>query len=156
MIRSLRFPIAGLMGLILIAAVGMAALRNANESWAGVVYLMTSGMLLLAIVGIGCRTGAKRTWWLGFGLFGWGYLSLAYWYWDFILTLPTTSLLEALGPIFGFPTRYFNNPRASRDGCCRFLQDRSLSLGSPGCLPRWVLGPRHLRRCDGSVDKSEF
>jgi hypothetical protein len=74
--RNLRASIAGLMGLVLIAALGMAALRNASETWAGVTYLVTRGVLGLAILCAIYARGARRAWWLGVCLFGWGYLAL--------------------------------------------------------------------------------
>jgi hypothetical protein len=77
--RTARFRIAGLMGAVLVAALGLAALRNASELWAGVTFLATCGVLCLAIVGVVCRGGGERAWWLGFALFGWGYLALAFW-----------------------------------------------------------------------------
>ena len=57
--RKLRFPIAGLMLIVLVAALGLAALRNASETWAGVTFLTTCAVLLLAIVGVVCRGGAE-------------------------------------------------------------------------------------------------
>lgn len=77
MSRTIRFSIAGLMGAVLIVAIGLAALRSASEIWAGVIFLSTCGVLALAIVGIFCRREAERAWWLGFALFGWGYMALA-------------------------------------------------------------------------------
>ena len=58
--RHIRFPIAGLMLTVLVAAVGLAALRNASEVWAGVAFLTTCAVLCLAIVGVVCRGGADR------------------------------------------------------------------------------------------------
>ena len=54
--RTIRFPIAGLMWAVVVAALGLAALRNASEIWAGATFLATCGVLCLAIVGIVCRT----------------------------------------------------------------------------------------------------
>jgi hypothetical protein len=76
--RIVRFPIAGLMGTILVVAIVLAALRNASQTWAGVTFLLTCGVLCLAVVGVVCRNGSERAWWLGFALFGWGYLALAF------------------------------------------------------------------------------
>ena len=39
--RKIRFPIAGLMIAVLIIALGLAALRNSSESWAGALFLLT-------------------------------------------------------------------------------------------------------------------
>lgn len=110
-----RFTLAGLMGAVLVAAVGLAALRNSTESGAGGMLLLTCGTLTLAVVGtIACR-GARRIWWLGFGLFGWGYLVLSGCGADAAsCSLPTTRLLEDLGAQFGIPLQ----PRgACLSGC---------------------------------------
>jgi len=96
--RTIRFSIAGLMGAVLIVAVGLAALRSASDTWAGVIFLSTCGVLALAVVGILCRREAERAWWLGFALFGWGYMALAFWPSDIprVPRLPTMTLLEWL------------------------------------------------------------
>jgi hypothetical protein len=91
--RTIRFPIAGLMLAVLVVALGLAALRNASEVWAGVMFLFTCAVLCLAIVGAICRDGPRRAWWLGFALFGWGYLLLSLWS---KVNLPTMALLDAI------------------------------------------------------------
>jgi hypothetical protein len=101
--RTIRFSIAGLMGIVVVAAIGLAALRNASDNWAGVMLLLTCGTLALAIVGVVCRTEGERAWWLGFALFGWGYLALAFWSWHHagIPSLPTLDWLIALTATLG-------------------------------------------------------
>jgi hypothetical protein len=94
--RSIRVSIAGLMGAVLIAAVCLAALRFASETWAGVTLLATCAVLGLAVVGVVCRDVTERPWWLGFALFGWGYLALAFWSPFNTTKLPTLTLIEAL------------------------------------------------------------
>jgi hypothetical protein len=49
--RRHRVSIGGLMGFVLVAAVGLAGLRNATPIWAGSVFLLTCGILLLAVLG---------------------------------------------------------------------------------------------------------
>jgi hypothetical protein len=107
--RAPRFSIAGLLGLVLVSSIGLAALRYASAVWAGVMFLLTCGLLGLAILGVACRQGADRVWWLGFAVFGWGYLILI-----FVLSpesefgpapgLPPIVLLDALktriGPVY--------------------------------------------------------
>lgn len=88
-----RHSIAWLMIVILVLAVGIAALRNASDLWAGAMLLTTLGLLTIAIVGATYRRGPDRAWWYGFALFGWGYLTLSMgpWFADQIgLKLPTT------------------------------------------------------------------
>ncbi len=77
--RTIRFSIAGLMGVVLIVAIGLAALRTASNTWAGVIFLATCSVLALSIVGVICRRESERAWWLGFAIFGWGYMALAFW-----------------------------------------------------------------------------
>jgi hypothetical protein len=79
MMRFMRFSIAGLMGAVLIVALGLAALRSASATWSSATFLATCGLLCLAVVGAVCGGDAERTWWLGFALFGWGYVALAFW-----------------------------------------------------------------------------
>jgi hypothetical protein len=101
--RTVRFPIAGLMGAVLVVALGSAALRNASTTWAGATFLLTCGVLCLAVVGIVCRGDAKRAWWLGFALFGWGYLVLAFWS---LVDLPTMALLDTIGARLGVTVQF--------------------------------------------------
>src|SRR4051794_11127912 len=76
--RPPRYSLAGLLGLVLVAAIGMAGLRYASEAWASVIFVLTCGTLALGIVGVVRRQGPPRAWWLGFALFGWGYMALAF------------------------------------------------------------------------------
>ncbi len=101
--RSIRFSIAGLMGVVLIVAIGLAALRSASDIWAGVIFLATCSVLALSIVGVICRREAERAWWLGFAIFGWGYMALAFWPSDVprLPRLPTMALLQWLSAKLG-------------------------------------------------------
>ncbi len=96
--RRFRFSIAGLMGIVLIAAVGLAGLRNASALWAGTLLMLTCATLALAVVGaIYCR-GPRQAWWLGFAIFGWGYLALLKCCSDPSVALhPLSVLLEIFG-----------------------------------------------------------
>ena len=94
--RFVRFSIAGLMGAVLTAALGLTALRSASETWAGAALLLTCGVLGLAVVGVVSRAADERAWWLGFALFGWGYLALALWSPPSATKLPTVTGLEAV------------------------------------------------------------
>jgi hypothetical protein len=69
-----RFTIAGLLGVIVFAAVAFAALREATDLWDGGVFSLTLLTVLSAVLlAIHC-TDRKRAFWLGFSLFGWAYL----------------------------------------------------------------------------------
>ncbi len=78
MARILRFTISGLMGVVLVAAIGLAALRSGSYAWAGAMFLLACGILALATVGAVCAKPSGRAWWFGFALFGWGYLTLVF------------------------------------------------------------------------------
>ena len=100
--RAVRFSIAWLMMVVLILALGLAALRNPSEMCSGSVALVTRALLCFAVVGAVCRTGRERTWWLAVAVFGWAYLrsfDISY----FVLRTPMQRLLETFGPIMGVP-----------------------------------------------------
>jgi hypothetical protein len=99
--RSVRFSIAGLMGFVLLTAIGFAALRSPSETWSGVLLLATLGAFGIALVGAFCRTGAERGGWIGFAVFGWIYMRAAFWPSDRWPKLPTQSLLELIAPTIG-------------------------------------------------------
>jgi hypothetical protein len=98
MARKTRLSIAGLMGVVLVASLGLTALRSGTEEWAGATTLVTCGVLALGLVGAACRSGTERAWWLGFSLFGWGYLWLVFLGPYTTFRLPTSALLEILRP----------------------------------------------------------
>jgi hypothetical protein len=103
--RSLRFSIAGLMGIIVLVALATAALRYASETMAAVVSLVTHGVLALAVVGAVCRTGAQRTWWLGFAALGWIYLGLPFRFFRTSQMFPSRLVLRLLAPLVGVPAQ---------------------------------------------------
>jgi hypothetical protein len=75
--RKLRFNIASLLLVVLVAGVGFAALRESNEIWASGVFTITLGVLLISIVLATHRREKRRAFWLGFAVFGAGYLALS-------------------------------------------------------------------------------
>ena len=75
--HHLRYNIAGALGAILFVAVGFAALREADELWDSWLFSLTLGLLLFAVLLAAHRTGDRRAFWIGFALFGWGYLSFS-------------------------------------------------------------------------------
>ena len=122
---TVRFSIAALMAAVLIVALGLAAMRNFSATWAGVTFLVTCAVLCLAVVGIVCDGDARRAWWLGFALFGWGYLVLAFWS---SVELPTMVLLDAISERLGLAVQF-------RGG-----------MGGIGGMRRAVFGIRHVWR----------
>ena len=75
--RDPRYNIASMLGAISFVAVGFAALREANDQWDSGLFSLTLGLLLSAVLLAVHRTEARRAFWIGFVLFGWGYLSLS-------------------------------------------------------------------------------
>jgi hypothetical protein len=84
------------MGVVLLVALGIAALQHASATVAGVTFLLTFSVLTLAVVGVFCGRKSHRAWWLGFALFGWGYLGLWFWSSEPLRDLRTMKLLEVV------------------------------------------------------------
>jgi hypothetical protein len=75
--RGPRYNIAGMLVAISFVAVGFAALREATDQWDSGLFSLTLGVLLNAVLLAVHRIEARRAFWIGFVLFGWGYLSLS-------------------------------------------------------------------------------
>src|SRR5262249_36376756 len=86
-----------MMGAVLACAVGLAALRNANELWAGTLALLTLGLLGVAVLGVIYERCRDRAWWLGYALFGGGYLVVAFAPWVVEGFQPRLATSELLG-----------------------------------------------------------
>jgi hypothetical protein len=98
-----RVSIAGLMWAVLLVAVGLAALRSGSDTWSGSIFLLTCGTLASGVVGIACDVPDARRWWVGFTVFGLGYLLLAFGFRLERLDLPalaTDQLIWWLGRVF--------------------------------------------------------
>jgi hypothetical protein len=94
-----RISIVGSMVAICLIAIGIAALRDANERWTGALLLITLAVLACSAFGLAYHRGAARASWFGFAVFGWGYLSLTFGPYsprDVRLMLPTTQALVHL------------------------------------------------------------
>jgi hypothetical protein len=72
-----RFSIRMLMAAIVIAALAMAALKNANAFLSGMLLLVTLVVVGCAMLGAMTMRGRERHWWMGFALFSGCYLALA-------------------------------------------------------------------------------
>jgi hypothetical protein len=75
--RILRFNIGSLLGVILFLGVGFAALRESNDLWDSGLFTLTVGILPVGVLLAIHRDQAKRAFWVGFALFGWGYLGMS-------------------------------------------------------------------------------
>lgn len=67
------------MAVIVVSAVGLAALRNANELLAGLIILVAVVAVGIAALGAIFLLGPQRAWWTGFALFSGAYLVFALW-----------------------------------------------------------------------------
>jgi hypothetical protein len=75
--RRFRFHLGTLLLLVLLVGVGVAALRESNETWDSGIFSITLGMLSISILLAIYRTEKRRAFWLGFALFGSAYLGYA-------------------------------------------------------------------------------
>jgi hypothetical protein len=63
---------------VLALAVGLTALRSRSGAWSVAVFSLTLVLHFTAVLGVIYRRHGDRAGWLGFALFGWGYLMLAF------------------------------------------------------------------------------
>lgn len=95
-----HFSVASLMVLVCGVAIAFVSLLFASELWAGTVFLLTLGTLTVAILAIVYRRGARRAFWFGFALLGWGYMALAWGGWrDGLVTSATLDALFTILPV---------------------------------------------------------
>ena len=75
--HHLRYNIASVLVAIVFVDVGYHALRECDELWDSWLFYLTLALLLFAVLLAAQRTGDRRAFWIGFALFGWGYLILS-------------------------------------------------------------------------------
>jgi hypothetical protein len=66
-----RMSLAGLMGIVALVAVEVAALRSAGDGWVDACRLLTASVLVLATFLARDRRGGERAFWFGFAVLGW-------------------------------------------------------------------------------------
>ena len=77
----IRLPIGGLMGVVVVFAVGFAGLHAATPLWASGLFTLTFALLAAAVLATVSCQGRARMAWLGFAVFGWTYLLATFWLW---------------------------------------------------------------------------
>jgi hypothetical protein len=92
-----RFTVSSALGAVLALAVGLAAVRDANELWAGVLMLVTLAALGTALLGVIEGRGAVRARWLGFLVFAGGYTVLVFGPWFSEQVGPSLATTQLLG-----------------------------------------------------------
>ena len=145
-----RFSVRALMAVIVGCAVGIAALRNANDWWAGTMLQVALTAVGIAVLGAIFVRGREQAWWLGFALFGGGYLVLAVSPWlinTFQPILCTTHVLRALQSHVVQATSDdevdLQQWRAKRDELAARLREAE-SLARSGSDPDVIAGKRAL------------
>jgi hypothetical protein len=76
--KNPQFTIAGLILVIVIAAIGLAAVRSGSPAWAGAMLSITFFAMISSLLGVALCRGQRRVYWLGFAVLGWSYLFLMY------------------------------------------------------------------------------
>jgi hypothetical protein len=71
-----RFSLVGLLAAVTFAAVACGALVNPNEWWTIGVTSATVTLLAYAVLAALYRAGARRAFWVGAAVIGWGYFGL--------------------------------------------------------------------------------
>ena len=75
---KVRFSLLWLMALVLLVAVGFAALGNPTGLWASALFTLAVFLLCVAVLGAVFRHGRRRAFWVGFATFGLAYLVLTF------------------------------------------------------------------------------
>jgi hypothetical protein len=73
---KVRFNIAGLLFLVLVLGVALAALRQSSDLWESGFFTATVAILLVSILLSVHRDGLTQAFWLGFAVLGWSYVVL--------------------------------------------------------------------------------
>jgi hypothetical protein len=96
------------MAFVVAAAVAIAALRNADDYWAGGMLLATPLLLCVALIGALCGDERSRARRLGFAILGGGYFTLAFLGLSEqnLVRLPTTWLLHYVHQRVAPPQRF--------------------------------------------------
>jgi hypothetical protein len=90
------------IALVMLIGVGLACLLYASAPWACLPRTVQLAALVISPLGVIYRRGARRAFWAGFALLGWGYLLATFGPWlapSIAPNLPTTRLLAWSYPL---------------------------------------------------------
>src|SRR4051794_9671577 len=76
--RHPRVTIAQLILVIVVVAIGLAAIRSGSPAWSGALFSITLFAMICSLLGIALGRGTRRVYWSGFATLGWSYLLLIY------------------------------------------------------------------------------
>jgi hypothetical protein len=79
--RRPQISIAGLLLVVLVFAIGTAAIRSGSSAWAGAIFSITVYTMICSLLGVVLTRGLRRVYWSGFAVLGWSYLLLIYLPW---------------------------------------------------------------------------
>jgi hypothetical protein len=97
-----RVTIAQLILVIVVVAIGLAAIRSGSPAWSGAMLSITLFAMICSLLGIALGRGTRRVYWTGFATLGWSYLILVYVPWlhenvgQFLLAPNLFEQLEAI------------------------------------------------------------
>jgi hypothetical protein len=77
-VKHPRITIAELILVVVVAAIGLAAIRSGSAAWSGAMFSITLFAMICSLLGIVLGRGARRVYWSGFATLGWSYLLLMY------------------------------------------------------------------------------
>ncbi|WP_435008827.1 hypothetical protein P12x_000076 [Tundrisphaera lichenicola] len=99
--RRFRMSIAGLLGLVALMGVAIAALTHPSPLAGNAYYTITLAALIIAVLAAVYHRGGKRAFWVGFSTCGWAYFLLVFgpaWVQPYGQNLVTTTLLDIVYP----------------------------------------------------------
>lgn len=96
-----QFSLRAMLVAIAVCSVATAALRSGDWLWARILFTLTLGLHLAAVLGVVYRTGGRRAFWIGFALFGWSYFAAGYLPWLRIAEYQLPH--HALRPLLHYP-----------------------------------------------------
>jgi hypothetical protein len=76
-----RFTIGELILVVIVVAIGLAAIRSGSAVWAGAMTSIAFFAMVASILGVVLGRGMRRAYWSGFALLGWSYLLLSHVTW---------------------------------------------------------------------------
>jgi hypothetical protein len=76
--KQFRLTTAWLMAVVLIIAIGAAALTRPSALWGSALFTAALGLLCTATALALVRHPSRRAFWVGFAVFGWPYFALAF------------------------------------------------------------------------------
>ena len=147
-----RVTIAQLILVVVVVAIGLAAIRSGSPAWSGAMLSITFFAMICSLLGIALGRGTRRVYWSGFATLGWSYLLLVYVPWlhenigQYLLAPNLFSQLEVAPP--GISNGRWR-PAERAAGITRSDGDgRSIRRHGGRCRPHRFRPDRHL---DGSA-----